>query len=723
MLRAMHGVTAPTRRLLLTFTALAVILASAPSAHADSGLADVSALPRIEGAVEDAAPNKPDTGRMTYAAPGSVAQAADAARKALIADGWLPYTQPYRQTSRSQYFKKGRHGLLVSVTMASGKADRSSVSYTATRIDTNVPVPADATDIIFDEARPYLAAVTPGSIDTTLGFLRNGLTEDGWVPLQPNDVATRWPGAKLQASPERGARAYFIHPDKRHIRPIQLTLSPQGDGKTTVEIRSASFALPQALDAGEDMVGLPRPTQTKGTSSTGSTDSPQREMQVAVIAELPVTLAFYRAEMRQRGWTEEAKDAVVTPDEVKLAFTSLESRAQMQISRHHDLTIVQIIARDSEATIAAKARAKKEASNRFMQDALGQAQVLIAASEQKRRTDMAVAASAPVEKLAAQTTKDMPIPIPDAASEVNHDAANGQLDFSSTSSVKSLAAFYREAMKAQGWSERPSVINNPAMAVLNFSKTKADLAFTIMQMGPKATVRASGSGLKTTAVATRPATMTTGVAKASEPALESDGDPVFPTPKPHSLRALGTAGWPGGAPFRHELNASIPAGLDAVLAFYRSELGKRQWQEIAGDAVVKPDSARLAFTTRDGPATLVLGRDKNETTVSLVQRHAEVAGKAGILPAPGKARLLFGNMGDADIAITVAGKTIKVKAGAGTSQDRNGPTLELPPGEHKLAIKSAGRPAHEAKLKVAASDSWGVMVAPDGRDVLPLQLY
>ncbi|WP_398476304.1 hypothetical protein [Tardiphaga sp.] len=722
MVRSMTGASVPTSRWLLTFTALAVILASAPTARADIGLADTTALPRIEGAVESDTRGKPDTSRTNYSIAGSAAQARDNVRKLLIADGWQPYVQPYQQGVSGQFFKKGRQALIVSVTMTGGKADRSTVSYSASRIDTNVPIPADATDIVYDSARPYLNCVTSGAADATVGFLRTGLAEEGWQPLQASEAGLRWPDARLDEPVVGGMRAFFIHPGKRYLKPIQLTLTSQGDGKTVIDMRSAPFALPQTLEADSDMAGLPRPAQTRGASGTGASDSPQREIKAAVLADLPAVTAFYRSEMEKRGWREETTDTAVTADEVKMKFTSPDGEARMHIGRQHDLAIVQMVAQESAASLAAKARAKKEASNRFMQDALSEAQSLIAADDKRRRSEIAVAATTPAEKLAAQPAQGIPIPIPDGASEINHDASSGQLDFSSSASVKSLAAFYRDALKAQGWKERPSVINNPTMVVLNFSKSKGDLAFTIMQMGPKATVRVSGAGLKSTGVAAKPAEATTGVAKA-EQTLDSDGDPTFPTPKQRSMRVLGTSGWPGGAPFRHELNASIPAGLDAVLGFYRTELGKLQWQEIAGEAVIKADSIKLSFKTKDGPATLLLGRDKNETTVHLVQRHTDVASKAGILPAPGKVRLLFGNMGDAEVTITVAGKTIKVKAGAGTPQDRNGPTLELAPGEHKLAIQTAGRPTHEAKLNLAANDSWGVMVAPDGRDILPLQLY
>ena len=54
-------------------------------------------------------------------------------------------------------------------------------------------------------------------------------------------------------------------------------------------------------------------------------------------------------------------------------------------------------------------------------------------------------------------------------------------------------------------------------------------------------------------------------------------------PKQHSSTSLGTAKLPGiEAPFRRELEASVPAGLSDVLAFYRSELTKLGWQEKAG---------------------------------------------------------------------------------------------------------------------------------------------
>ena len=135
------------------------------------------------------------------------------------------------------------------------------------------------------------------------------------------------PTRSLSETIENGVRAYYSHDDGEGFyrqRPIMLTLLRRDDGRTGVEIRVAPFALPQTLEADSEMAGLPRPKPTKTAKSSGGSDSVRREMEVAVIAELPATLAFYRRELASRNWTEETNGAVVTPDNVTLKFSSAE---------------------------------------------------------------------------------------------------------------------------------------------------------------------------------------------------------------------------------------------------------------------------------------------------------------------------------------------------------------------------------------------------------------
>jgi len=186
--------------------------------------------------------------------------------------------------------------------------------------------------------------------------------------------------------------------------------------------------------------------------------------------------------------------------------------------------------------------------------------------------------------------------------------------------------------------------------------------------------------------------------------------------------SLGTGKLPGTETvIRRELNASIPTGLNSVLAFYRSELGKRGWKEIAERAVVKPDHAQLAFVSPDGPATLKLGRSHDETSIVLAQKIPAAAAKGDVMPGPGQARLMFVNAGDREAALTINKQTIKIAAGAGGPHAK-GPTLDLPPGKYRYSVKVAGRPAGNSEIEIAADDTWGLLVAPGG-EVMPLQVY
>ena len=48
--------------------------------------------------------------------------------------------------------------------------------------------------------------------------------------------------------------------------------------------------------------------------------------------------------------------------------------------------------------------------------------------------------------------------------------------------------------------------------------------------------------------------------------------------------------------------------------------------------------------------------------------------------------------------------------------------LDLPPGKYQYSLKVAGGPARNEQIEIAADDTWGVMIAPNG-EVLPLQMY
>jgi hypothetical protein len=715
-----RGIIPAGRRLLPLIFLIAV---GAPlAAKADNGIVDVRTLPRLEGAVEDSA--RTQSYSMSYGVPTVVAVTSAATKKLLAADGWVQFLRPLDEKSSLLTFKKAQHGLNIHFTQGLGRPDQSVVYYTAERITSNVPFPADATDIVFDQHRPYLGCIAPLAFDATLDFFRKEMAAIGWKPLSAADATARWPNAELGETVQNGTRAYYTHDDGAGFyrqRPIMLTLQRRDDGRTGVEIRVAPFALPPTLEADSEMAGLPRPKPTKTAKSTGGSDSVRREMEVAVIAELPATLAFYRRELASRNWIEETKGAVVTPDNVVLNFSSAEQSAALTLGRKYDLTVVSLVTQVKEAALAARARAKKEADAKFMSDAAAMAKQVIAADEVRRVAQAAGLSDEPLRALADSST---PVPLPENAENVKFDGADGRLEFNSSSSVKAVAAFYRGSLKSQGWKEKPSVINQPNMVVMEFSKGNKALSFTAMQMGPKVRVSADGSGLVMANATPAAGKASTGPAgKAVAETLEADPDSALPVPKQRTMTSIGTAKMPGSdAPFRRELEASVPAELNTVLAFYRSELGKRGWQETAEGAIVRPDQVQLALASPDGPATLKLGRSKGETSINLVQKYPAAAAKADVVPKPGQSKLMFGNIGKSDATVSINKQTIKIAAGAGGPQSPRPPMIDLPAGKYQYALKIAGGPARNNQIEIGAGDTWGVMIGPGG-DVLPLQMY
>ena len=283
-------------------------------------------------------------------------------------------------------------------------------------------------------------------------------------------------------------------------------------------------------------------------------------------------------------------------------------------------------------------------------------------------------------------------------------------------------------MKSLGWKEQPSVINKSNMVVMEFSKGGKKLSFTAMQMGPKVNVSADGSGLVMAArqspsrqAARRPGRS---AAKAAVQDLEAEPDSALPVPKQHSHECdRDRENSRQRDPFRRELEASIPAELNAVLAFYRSELGKRGWKETAERAVMKPDQVQLAFASADGPAMLKLGRSNGETSVNLAPKISRRGRQGRRHPAAGSGQAgvrQYGRQRGHPRAST-SRRSRSPPAPAG--RNRRSPDAGSAAGQ--ISVFGEGRrPAGRAAstIEVAADDAWGLMVAPSG-EVLSLQMY
>ncbi|MBB4373920.1 hypothetical protein GGD63_006749 [Bradyrhizobium sp. cir1] len=201
-------------------------------------------------------------------------------------------------------------------------------------------------------------------------------------------------------------------------------------------------------------------------------------------------------------------------------------------------------------------------------------------------------------------------------------------------------------------------------------------------------------------------------------ALTPDPGTKLPAPTRYSYRGIHTTVVSGiEAPLRTRLEATVPADLGDVLAFYRTELGKLGWQEQRDDAVIAADRVQLAFASPLGPALLDLHRKDSSTAVELVQKNSDTATRANVMPEPGQAKVVFSNIGETDAVLTIDARTITRARGT------NAVALDLPPGKYPYEVHVAGHPAHTNTLVIAAGDTWELTVGRDGDAWSPLHLY
>ena len=674
-----------------------------PRPAVETQMVDVQTLPRPTSAyVKDEDARKNDAHSFHYMVPGGVEQTKAAVTKLLTEDGWVSYVEPLEPPrDRNLAFKKGGQGVSLFFTTDGYNTSRSGVWITSHRIYNNVPFPPGVTDVVYDYNRPLMDAIAPGTVESVLQFFRAELAALGWHDWSAEDQA-RYPNARLEEKIDDGVRAYFARDPRDRKDPIQVSIGRRKDGRVDLEVRVPPFARPQELKVDRETYGLPVPERTK--RSTGRDGQIQRELTAQVAAERDVVLKFYRGELGKRGW-KEASGVVTKGDDLVLNFTTADGKAAfLTLGVEYDLTTVTLTQQIPDKLAQARAKAQQEA-------------------EQAARKRAEEWLNPPKVLEAMPTATNAPLPVPDTAEKVNFDAARGDVKFVTASRVKEITAFYRAALKPLGFKENPTPIDDDRMAALDFTRAGKRLYVSIMRVGERTDVRSYGPGLL--ALAADPRAQQ--VMQPSQPALQPLNTNAPALPAPEDLEPdTDTTGLPvpkqvtvsfaSGTPFGREREATVTASLQSTLAFYRRELSKLGWNENDG-AVIKPNEAKLAFTTPDGTGTLVLEREDGKTTVKLTQRTPTQAEKKGVVAKPGMGLLLFGNLLDAEATVTINRQTIKLAPGVG-KQD-NGPKLDLKPGTYKASVKVPGK-AFSEEVKLGSGQTIGLLIGPGGLLSLPL---
>lgn len=177
-----------------------------------------------------------------------------------------------------------------------------------------------------------------------------------------------------------------------------------------------------------------------------------------------------------------------------------------------------------------------------------------------------------------------------------------------------------------------------------------------------------------------------------------------------------------GTRYNKTTHAAIDAAMPAVAAFYRAELTKQGWKEQKVAAGNGPNTTKLQFSKAGALLAVTLGANGERTTIDIVSNDDAKAKQDGVLPEPGKARLMLANGGEQPIEILIGKKSYKLKAGQGAEEPKQALNYSIAPGTYELTIKVPGNAAKTEKVKAEAGTTWAVMVAPNG-ETIALPVY
>lgn len=163
--------------------------------------------------------------------------------------------------------------------------------------------------------------------------------------------------------------------------------------------------------------------------------------------------------------------------------------------------------------------------------------------------------------------------------------------------------------------------------------------------------------------------------------------------------------------------------VPALAKFYRKTLTSQGWKEQGAKEVgANAKTATMTFANADGKLTVKLSRDDERTQIELNSSNDGKAKADGVLPEPGKGRIVLGNASTEAVVIAIGKKEYSLKAGQGEADPKDALNYSVAPGKYTLTIKFPGKPPQKETLEISAGTTWGLFVVPTG-EYLTNQLY
>jgi hypothetical protein len=115
-------------------------------------------------------------------------------------------------------------------------------------------------------------------------------------------------------------------------------------------------------------------------------------------------------------------------------------------------------------------------------------------------------------------------------------------------------------------------------------------------------------------------------------------------------------------------------------------------------------------------------QQRGKTAIDVVTREVALAQREGVLPEPGKSRLVLANAHNVGVLYTIGKTDYPVKPGQGAKDFKQALNYSLAPGTYTVVIKIPGQRQQSEQIELAEGSTWAIIALPTG-GYLPMQLY
>jgi hypothetical protein len=119
-----------------------------------------------------------------YVTEAAVPATADAVRKLLLAQGWVPYGT----AGDSTWFKQNAIRINATVSVAPAQGGKTMISYSSELMSADLPAPPDAAELRYTDQNQELSFETAADKDAVIAYYRKTLATTKWEPTLEHTV-------------------------------------------------------------------------------------------------------------------------------------------------------------------------------------------------------------------------------------------------------------------------------------------------------------------------------------------------------------------------------------------------------------------------------------------------------------------------------------------------------------------------------------------------------